>query len=462
MKAVILAGGFGTRLRPLTYTVPKPMIPVLNQPELYYLINNLAAAGFSEVIITTNYMSEVIERYIRESDFGIPVYCICETTPNPLGSAGALKTVEEFLDGDFAVLQCDSVSDMDLEALVAFHDEKKGVVTIAVMEVEDTREFGIVQADENERIIRFQEKPKPEESFSNLANTGFYIFNHKILDYIPKDQFYDFSCDVFPKLLSDNQPMYCYTFTGFWIDIGSRVNNYLAGMFWLLKDRAEIDSASVQGVKLTPPYLIGRNTKFEAGAVIGPQAIISDNCTIGADSVIKQAVLYDNVILGEKVKLERCVVADNNMIGDGVAIEEFAIVGKGCNLGERTEVKAFSKIGPYCNIDNDVTVDGVVCPRIEELSKLQTMLEKYPAFRNLNKEQLHLCTFLAEFGELQARTLSSLSKIPYSQIHQWLYSLEKINLVVSYGDVPKLFSLKYENPELIQRAQGTIATDNLA
>lgn len=448
MKAVILGGGFGTRLRPLTYTVPKPMIPVLNRPELHHLIENLAAAGFTEVIITTNYMSDVIKRYIRESDFGISVRCSGETTL--LGSAGAVKNAESLLDGDFAVLQSDSVSNMDLEALRAFHYEKKAVATIAVMEVEDTREFGIVQPDKDGRILRFQEKPKPEESFSNLANTGFYIFDHKVLDYIPKDQFYDFSRDLFPKLLDDNQPMYCYTFTGFWLDIGTRANNYLAGTFWLLGDRAEIGSASTKGAKLISPYLIGKNAQFAAGAVIGPQAVIGDNCTIGADSVIERAVLYNNVTLGEKVTLKQCVLADNNIIGDGVAIEEFAIVGKGCNIGDGTEVKAFSKIGPYCKIDSGVTVDGVVCPRIEELSKLQTMLEKYPAFRNLNKEQLQVCTLLAEFGELQAKTLSSLSKIPYSRIHQLLYSLEGANVVVSYGDIPKLFALRYEEPELIQ------------
>jgi len=271
-----------------------------------------------------------------------------------------------------------------------------------------------------------------------------------VLDDIPQDQFYDFSRDVFPKLLDAHQPMYAYRFNGFWLDIGTRVNSYLAGLFWLLGDRAESSNLSMEEVQLTPPYLIGHNAQIAAGAVIGPHAIIGDNCTIGRDAIIKRAVLYDNVTLGAKVTLDQCVVADNNMIREGVAIGEFAIVGKGCTIGARTEVKSLSKVGPYCNVGSGITVDGVICPRIETLSELQKMLTQYPAFQDLNPEQLKVCTLLAEFGELQAKTLSHLSNIPYSRIHQLLYSLEQANVIVSYGDVPKLFALKYEEPELIQ------------
>lgn len=451
MQAVILAGGKGTRLRPLTYTLPKPMIMVLNKPAIHHIILSLINAGYDEIIITTNYMAKLIEEFFRNQSYKASVICVSEDIP--LGTAGSVKNIERYIKGTFAVVQGDSISDINLRRHYEFHKEKGGVVSIAVIPVENTEEYGIVQLDENEKVKRFQEKPKPEESFSNLANTGFYVFEKEVLDYIPTGKHHDFSLELFPYLLKEGKEMYGYKTESYWIDIG-RINNYLAGNFWMLRNQTGFSPGNNVNIRdnvtLIPPYTIGDDVTIGDNAVIGPDVIIGDKNIIARGVKIHGTLIFKNNYIGEESWLEECVVADDNEVGSNVKVEKMSIIGKGCRIGDNVRIMNNSKIGPYFEIEANRVVEGVISYNPEKISQLYMVLASDPFFSGLSAEELKVVTILAELGELPAKGISNQTKIPYSKIHDSLFSLQRKGIVVSYGDVPKLFALRYEDKEVLK------------
>jgi NDP-sugar pyrophosphorylase family protein len=444
MQAVILAGGLGTRLRPLTYTIPKPMLPVANRPALVHTIEALADAGFSEVIITTNYLAETIRATLDTLDLPLPVRCIKEE--KPLGTAGCIQNIIDLLDEDFLIIQGDAVADIDYRRLVEFHRTKNADITIAAMLVQDTREFGIVTADEDGRITRFQEKPRPEEAFSHMANTGFYMVKKAVFDDAPPaGEIYDFSLHLFPRLMAAGARFYAWQMGGYWIDIG-RVNNYLEGNHHRIKGRAEIASGVhvPESATLVSPFLIGEGTHIGEGCVIGPYTIVAQRCTLGNNSRISGSVLYHDVSIGESARLSDCVVASSTQIGAQSIVEPMAIIGEGCEIAARVQVRAHSKVGPVTPVAPGTVVDGVVSPRLEKLENLQRVLERRPLFKDLSTEQLRICALLAEFGELSARALADAAKIPFSRVHPMLHALEVEHIVLSTLDMPKRYALTHE------------------
>src|SRR5437870_1269078 len=207
MKAVVLAGGEGTRLKPLTYKRPKPLLPIAGRPCIDYVLRSLASSGFHEIIVATAYLSDTLIKSIGDGlDYNASILYSFEE--NPAGTAGAVRRVGMFIDDTFLVAMGDILCDVDFKALYEFHKRKGGVVTIALTEVEDPTQFGIVGLDAKGRIQKFKEKPRKEEAFSNLANAGIYVLEPEILEFIPPDQKFDFSKDLFPKLLSKGLPLY--------------------------------------------------------------------------------------------------------------------------------------------------------------------------------------------------------------------------------------------------------------
>jgi len=202
MKAVVLAGGEGTRLKPLTYKRPKPLIPVAGRPCIDYVLRSLAASGFHEIIVTTAYLSDTLIKSIGDGlDYNASIVYSFEE--NPAGTAGAVRRVGMFIDDTFLVAMGDILCDVDFKALYDFHKRKGGVVTIALTDVEDPTQFGIVGLDSKGRIQKFKEKPRKEEAFSNLANAGIYVLEPEVLEFIPTDQKFDVSKDLFPKRIPD-------------------------------------------------------------------------------------------------------------------------------------------------------------------------------------------------------------------------------------------------------------------
>jgi mannose-1-phosphate guanylyltransferase / phosphomannomutase len=450
MQAIVLAGGMGTRLRPLTYTRPKPMIAVANQPAIYHLVIAAAKAGFSEVIFTTNYMAEAIQAYCEKTPFEIPVRCVNEE--RPMGTAGAVKNVARQITGPFAVIQGDALSEIDLAALVEAHRRFGGIATLAVMPVENPSEFGIVELEERGRIIRFLEKPKREACFSNLANTGFYVFEREVLDQIPGDATYDFSFELFPKLLQAGTPMYGWQTHAYWIDLG-RVASYLAGNARCLSrlEGATVgpeSSVSPEAV-LRPPVLLGKGVAVEAGCEVGPFSILGNEVRLQAGARVRGAVLYDRATLAEGAVLEECVIAEETRVGRGVSIGRWAIIGTGCTLGDGAKIQEGSRVGPFVTVERDSVVDGVLSPNLDRIERARGLLTGHPAFAGLSPDELSLCTILSELGEAPAKTLAGLGRIPFSRVHALLFGLGQRGLVVARGEAPKLFSLLYENPDRI-------------
>jgi NDP-sugar pyrophosphorylase family protein len=314
MQAIILAGGMGTRLRPLTYTLPKPMLPIAGRPALAHIVEALAGAGCDEVIITTNYLAELIDEKLTQLKLPIPVRCVKED--KPLGTAGCIRNLYDELQEDFIVIQGDAVADINYRSLAKYHREVGADVTIATMRVADTREFGICGVDAESRIRRFQEKPRPEEAFSNIANAGFYMLRKELFDQVPEGVPYDFARQLFPALMEQDKKFYGWEMRGYWIDIG-RVANYIAGNMHRIKGRAEVapDVHLPDSATLIAPYVIGAGTKVGAGATIGPNAIIGVHCSIGDGCHISNSVVYDDVSLGAKTRLTDCVVAFEIAVG---------------------------------------------------------------------------------------------------------------------------------------------------
>jgi NDP-sugar pyrophosphorylase family protein len=443
MQAIILAGGMGTRLRPLTYTVPKPMLPIAGVPAMMHTVGALYQAGFDEVFITTNYLADAIDDGIKTFKPPIPVRCIREE--KPLGTAGCVKNLIDELADEFVIIQGDAVADIDYKRFLLFHRQCDADVSIATMRVSDPREFGIVGIESDARISRFQEKPKPEEAFSNLASSGFYILKKKHFDRVPEGEPFDFSRQLFPDLMANNARFYSWEMNSYWVDIG-RVQNYLEGNRHRMQGRAEVaDGVHVpDSTKLVPPFLIQEGTRIGEGCIIGPNATVGRGCIIGDGARLSGALLFDDVAVGANARLTDCVLARHARLGAGVNVDPLAVIGESCTLGDDVAVAAYSRVGPVVTVASGTEVEGVFAPRGDKLENLQNVMSRSPQFANLPQEQFVACSVLATFGEMTAREIANKGPIPFSKVRDVLEVLEESGVVLSTLDVPKRFALAKE------------------
>ncbi|MEM2891051.1 MAG: NDP-sugar synthase [Thermoplasmata archaeon] len=314
VKAVLLVGGMGTRLRPLTYRIPKPLVPVMGKPLMMHVLDKIPKE-VDEVIIPVSYKKDMMEDYLRKHPPSRRVTLVDE--PVALGTGGAVKNVEHMLDGAFFVINGDSVWSLDLGEFVRFHRRKRAFATISLWPVEDPTPYGVVELNGEGRIVRFQEKPKREEAFSNLINAGVYLLEHEVLDYIGKG-FVSMEREVFPRIL--DRGMYGYRFDGYWVDCGRRED--LLEAFWTIMggDSRELDrKAVIEGAELKAPYVI-REEAVVAGAIIGPKAYISERAVVGLRSIVQRSVVYEDARIGTG-----CVVVDS-IIDAGVTVPDGATV----------------------------------------------------------------------------------------------------------------------------------------
>lgn len=320
MNAVILSGGVGTRVQPITYILPKPMVPILEEPLIGHLFKHLKNNGFANVLVTLSYKADIIENHYQTGeDLGLNLCYSLEGTvvdgqivPKGLGSAGGLKKVKNFshfLDKPFLVICGDALIDLDLSKIMEFHQNHKGIATVVCKEVahDDVSKYGVVVTDTEGKITSFQEKPKKEEAKSNIVNTGIYIFDPAVLDYIPDDRPFDIGGELLPLLVAQNIPC-CATSPEFqWVDVGSTADLYQANILALnqkihnLNPRGnqirenvwvgyncniDFDTIEIEGA-----VYIGNSVKIEKGVkIIGP-------CVIGSNSIIKQNVTLEGVVI---------------------------------------------------------------------------------------------------------------------------------------------------------------------
>lgn len=314
MKAVLLVGGMGTRLRPLTYRIPKPLVPVMGKPLIMHVIDSLPKE-VDEVIIPMSYKKRAMEEYLLKNRPSRRITLVDE--PEPMGTGGAVKNVEDHIDGQFLVVNGDSISSLDIAKFIEFHRSKRAFATISLWPVEDPTPYGVVDLDADKRIRQFQEKPKREEAFSNLINAGVYALEREILDHIGKG-FVSMEREVFPKIL--DRGMYGMEFDGYWIDCGRRED--LLRAFWtLMGDDAYMISGKCvhEGAVLSRPVVV-RDEAVVAGATIGPHAYVSERAVVGLRATVERSVLLEDAHVGANCRIVDSIVDSGATIPDGSEI----------------------------------------------------------------------------------------------------------------------------------------------
>jgi len=300
VKAVILVGGEGTRLRPLTYDTPKPMVPVLNQPFLEHTIAYLKRQQVNDIVLATSYLPVVVQDHFADgSSLGVRLTYAIEYSP--LGTAGAVKNAERYLQGTFLVLNGDVFSDLDVTDMLGFHRRKRAKATIALTWVDNPCAFGVVETDSEGRVRLFIEKPSPDRVTTNWINAGVYILEPEVLGYIPLSSHYMFENELFPFLLELGEPVYGYPFRGYWLDMGTP-EKYLQLNCDLLLGKTK--SALIDGVCKYKVRTDERVIVHSSAKMIGP-AMIGSDCSIGQEVIIKgPVVIGPDCYIGEGTVLE--------------------------------------------------------------------------------------------------------------------------------------------------------------
>ena len=363
-KAMVLAAGLGTRLRPLTDLISKPMAPIVNRPVMEHIIKLLAGHGFKDIVCNLHYFPDEIKNHFRDgSKWGVNIVYSFEE--ELLGTAGGVKKVEDFFQGQtFLVISGDALTDINLSEAYDFHKEKKGEATLILTEVEDTTQFGVVILDEQKRIKGFQEKPLSGEAKSNLANSGIYFFEPSIFKYMPpKGQFYDFGKNLFPDLLERDIPYYGYKHKRYWNDVGS-LDEYQQGNFDALEGKVEVD---IPGKMIQEGVWIGRNCKIQEDVIIIPPVCIGDDCTIK-----KGAKLYGPIILGNDTTVdERAILYRGIKWGSGYVGKDAsligAIIGYAAEIKDKASVLEKAVIGSRSIIKDGIKIDPSVKIMTDEI-----------------------------------------------------------------------------------------------
>lgn len=340
IKAMVLAAGAGTRLRPLTYETPKPMVPVVNRPVVHHVLDNLLRHGVKEAMVNLYAHADQVRGYCGDgSRWSMKLQYSHEKVL--MGTAGAIKKVERyFKDGPFFVMSGDGLSDIDLTDMLAFHKKRGSVATMAVHRVDSRFDYGVTLAAKNGRIKGFLEKPSWGDVFSNTVNTGIYLFEPEILKMIPSGRVYDFGHDLWPKLLKLKKPIFAYEFDSYWCDVGN-LPEYRRCQLDVLDGKALVSipgrevSKGVwieEGAQVDPkarlvgPCVIGKGSKIAAGAVVGPHTVVGDRANIAPKAVLKNCILWDNVTVGKDVHLSNCIIGAHGNVKENISVYEAAVL----------------------------------------------------------------------------------------------------------------------------------------
>jgi mannose-1-phosphate guanylyltransferase/mannose-1-phosphate guanylyltransferase/phosphomannomutase len=307
MRAMVLAAGLGTRLRPLTYEITKPMVPVLDRPVMAHILDLLDRHGFEQTIANLHYFPDSIREHFGER-------LSYRYEPELLGTAGGVRACAEFFGEDsFLVISGDALTDIDLTALAARHREAGGIATLAVKKVPDTREYGVVLHDREGRITGFQEKPHPDEALSDLGNCGIYVFRPDIFDYFPQRPFVDWAQDVFPALLANDVPFHIHEVREYWNDVGS-LAELRQGTFDALRGELRLD---VDGEEVAPGVLVSGGHGLPDDAEVEGPAWIGRDVTLGAGvRLMGPVVLGDGATVGDRAQLRETIVFPGTHVAD--------------------------------------------------------------------------------------------------------------------------------------------------
>ena len=344
MQALILAGGKGTRLRPLTMHTPKPIVPIANQPFLLYQLELLKRADVRDVILSLSYQPQKIEDKLGDgTDYNVRVSYVVEASP--LGTAGAYRNASSLISETTVVFNGDVLTDIDMNEVIRFHRECQAAATIVLAPVPNPTAYGLVETEKDGRVRRFLEKPKPEEVTCDTINAGIYILEPRVLDYVPEGEPFMFEYGVFPGLLDRKEPFFAYIWRGYWRDIGT-ASSYLQANLDVIAGR----------VKLLDPPSAERGEKFDATAGIEAPSVVDPSCTLKPGVHIINSVVSRNCYIEERARIENSVVRGGTRVGAGSTVQG-AVIGKGCHIGRAVEIKGavlgdksvvtdYSQVGP--------------------------------------------------------------------------------------------------------------------
>ena len=369
MNAVIMAGGFGTRLRPLTINVPKPMVPMLNKPMMHHIVSLLRQHGFSNIVATLFYQPETIMNYFGNGRaFNVDMkYVQAEAD---YGTAGSVRNAAELLRDRFLVISGDVLTDVNLTKALQFHVDRKATATIVLSRTKNPLQYGVVITGEDGRIQRFLEKPSWGEVFSDTINTGIYIFEPDVLNLIPPKQEFDFSKNLFPLLLESHATLYGYVSDGYWRDVGN-LDEYQQAHFDGLSDAVKVDREGIQrgtvfvgeGTVIKTDernfggrVLLGKNCRIEEGARI-INSVIGDQCIVEAGALVRNSVVWDHVVLGRNVELSFDVVGSQCVVGERATILDNVFIGDKCAIGKDARILPNIKLWPEKTVEEGAVLN---------------------------------------------------------------------------------------------------------
>jgi mannose-1-phosphate guanylyltransferase len=356
MQALILVGGEGTRLRPLTSTVPKPVVPLVDRPFLAYMLEWLAAHGVDDVVLSCGFMAAGVRNVLGDgAAFGVNLTYVEEQ--RPLGTGGAIKHAASFLDERFFVLNGDVLADFDLTAQLEQHTATGAQATIALMAVDDPSAYGLVRLDNDRNVTAFLEKPSPDQIDTNLVNAGAYVLERSVLDLMPPSgEACSIEREVFPRVIEHG--LYGFPVHGYWLDIGTP-QRYLQATFDILDGTittkvGERLGSSYQAVgpdvsnegRAIPPALIERGARLEPGVVVGPHAVLGSHVSVGAETRIERSVVLAGAEIGAHCSLSGCVVAAGVRIGDHCTVSEGVVIGEGVTIGTDNVLARGARVFP--------------------------------------------------------------------------------------------------------------------
>jgi mannose-1-phosphate guanylyltransferase/phosphomannomutase len=370
VKAVVMAGGEGTRLRPLTSNQPKPMVPIVGKPCMEHIVELLKEHGFDDIVVTLAFMPQAIRGYFGAGEsHGVSIRYSVEESP--MGTAGSVKLAEDALDEPFLVISGDALCDIDLGELVRFHQEKEALVTIGLKSVDNPLEFGIVVTDEDGRIERFLEKPSWGQVFTDTINTGIYVLDPEVLRHVPDGRPFDFSKELFPLLLEMGRPLYGYIADGYWQDIGN-LDQFRQANFDALDEKVALNVAGIklrgnvwvgEGVELADlesvegPAFIGNYCRIAPQASVGPYSVLSPSVTLREHARTTRSVVDSSTYLGRSALVEGAIVGKSCDIRPHARLHEGVAVGDSCTIGEQSVVMPGVRIYPFKEVEAGALVD---------------------------------------------------------------------------------------------------------
>jgi mannose-1-phosphate guanylyltransferase len=356
MQALILAGGEGTRLRPLTSTVPKPVVQLANRPFISFMIEWLRGHGVDDVVLSCGFLADGVRRVLgAEEDLGVRIRYVEE--PTPLGTGGALRFAGELLDERFVMLNGDLLTDIDLTAQLAQHEQTGARATIALIAVEDPSAYGLVRCNPDHSVSEFLEKPSPDEIDTNLINAGAYILERSVLDEMaPPGTNISIERDVFPSLVG--RGLHGFAAEGYWLDIGTP-ERYLQATFDILEGNVTTelgarledarhtlaDGARVEG-RLVAPVLVGEGSSVARGAIVGGRVVLGRDVTVAARAHVENSVVLDGASIGAGTHVSSSIVGPGASVGERCHIEGGVVLGERVTLGSRNVLSAGARLFP--------------------------------------------------------------------------------------------------------------------